>query len=285
MRAQEALVAATRALRGAGIEAAPGDARRLMAHALGVAPDRLSLALHDPMPEGAQDRLDALIAARMTRQPVAQIIGKRLFWGHEFRVTRDTLDPRPETEILVHAALRHPFAHVLDLGTGTGCILLSLLKSMPFAVGTGTDLSEAALKIAQENAESLKVATRTQFRRSDWFSDIAGRFDLIVSNPPYITQDEMAGLSADVLDWEPHSALTPGGDGLDPCRVIARGAGARMIAGGRILLEIGPSQGDAVSGMLHAQGFEGVTIHRDLDGRDRVVEARKGNEGGHRLAL
>lgn len=273
MKAQEALVGATRQLTQAGIEGAAGDARRLLAHALGVAPDRLTLALQDPLPEGAQMRLDAAIAARAAHQPVAQITGKRMFWGQEFRVTRDTLDPRPDTETLVAAALEQPFVSLLDLGTGTGCILISLLKSMPFARGTGTDISPAALEIARENAQTLGVAPRATLIESDWFSAVPGRFDLIVSNPPYIAQDEMAGLSADVRDWEPLGALTPGGDGLDAYRAIARGAGARLMAGGRILLEIGPTQGAAVRALLAAQGFHDIAIRQDFDGRDRVVTA------------
>ncbi|KEO51858.1 peptide chain release factor N(5)-glutamine methyltransferase [Thioclava pacifica] len=275
MKAQEALIAATRRLKEAGIEGAPGDARRLLAHALGIGPDRLTLALHDPMPEDAIGRLDLAIAAREAHQPVAQITGKRLFWGHEFRVTRDTLDPRPETEILVQVALERPFVHVLDLGTGTGCILISLLKSMPFAAGTGMDLSPAALDVARENATALGVVKRAKFQQSDWFSAVPGRFDLIVSNPPYIAQAEMDGLSRDVREWEPHSALTPGGDGLDAYRAIARGAPARLMAGGRIVLEIGPTQAAAVTDLLAEQGFEQIETRKDLDGRDRVILAHK----------
>ncbi|OOY09499.1 peptide chain release factor N(5)-glutamine methyltransferase [Thioclava sp. F36-7] len=278
MRAQDALVAATRRLREAGIEGAQTDARRLLAHALQIAPDRLTLALQDALPEDATARFEAALTAREARQPVAQITGKRLFWGHEFRVTRDTLDPRPETELLVEVALERPFVHALDLGTGTGCILISLLKSMPFAAGTGTDLSDAALEVAKSNAEALGVAKRAKFLISDWFANVPGRYDLIVSNPPYIAQDEMAGLSQDVRDWEPLSALTPGGDGLDAYRAIARGAGARLLAGGRLAVEIGPTQAQAVSDLFAAQGFERIETRQDLDGRDRVVLAHKSGD-------
>lgn len=278
-RAQDALRAGIARLTEAGLADAPRDARRLLAHALGVAPERLTLALHDPITPDQQAAFDAGIAARAARQPVSQIIGSRLFWGLEFRVTRDTLDPRPETEILVEAALEQPFLKLLDLGTGTGCILLSLLKAMPFATGLGTDLSEAALAVAQDNADRLGLAARAQFRRSDWFAEVPGRFDLIVSNPPYIAADEMAGLDPDVRDWEPHAALTPGGDGLDPYRAIALGAFSRLMPGGRILLEIGPTQGEAVSAFLAAQGFEGISVRKDWDGRDRVVMAQKPDDG------
>jgi release factor glutamine methyltransferase len=214
---------------------------------------------------------EASLAARLARQPVAQITGRRLFWGLSFRVTPDTLDPRPETETLVAEALERPFLKVLDLGTGTGCILLSCLKGMPMARGVGVDASPAALAVAEANARDLGLAERARFLQSDWFSAVSGVFDLIVSNPPYIAEAEMASLAPEVRDWEPHLALTPGGDGLDSYRVIARGAGARLMPGGRILLEIGPTQGRAVADMLTAAGLEGVRVLPDMDGRDRVV--------------
>ncbi|MGD9919190.1 MAG: peptide chain release factor N(5)-glutamine methyltransferase [Paenirhodobacter sp.] len=275
MRAQDALVLGTRRLSAAGIEGAATDARRLMAHALGVAPERLMLALQDAITPDQQAVFDAALTAREARQPVAQITGLRRFWGQEFRVTRDTLDPRPETEILVEAALEKPFVKLIDLGTGTGCILLSLLKSMPFATGLGTDQSEAALTVAAENAARLGLEKRARFQRADWFAGVTGRFDLIVSNPPYIAESEMAGLAPEVRDWEPHAALTPGGDGLDAYRALARGAFTHLMPGGRVLFEIGPTQGAAVSDLLSAQGFSEVAIRRDLDGRDRVVGAVK----------
>lgn len=275
MTAAEALRAAVPRLVAVGNAGAARDARLLLAHAMEIAADRLTLHLPDPMTDAALVRFEAVVTARLLHQPVAQIIGQRLFWGRSFQVTRDTLDPRPETEILVEAALQRPFARVLDMGTGSGCILLSLLADMPMAQGIGSDVSEAALAVAASNAARLGVQARAGFVASDWFARIDGRFDLIVSNPPYISAEEMAGLSRDVLDWEPHGALTPGGDGLAPYRIIAAGAGARLVAGGRILLEIGPTQGPAVAQMLAAQGFAAVTVLQDFDGRDRVVCAQK----------
>ncbi|WP_339107415.1 peptide chain release factor N(5)-glutamine methyltransferase [Thioclava sp. GXIMD4216] len=262
-------------LREAGIASAAGDARRLLAHALRVSPERLTLALHDPVAEEAQARFARFLAARMDFQPVSQITGARLFWGRKFKVTQDTLDPRPETEILVERALQQPFRNVLDLGTGTGCILLSCLAEMPKATGVGVDLSPQALAVAQSNADNLGLSERVRLTVSDWFDAVDGMFDLIVSNPPYIAQDEMAGLARDVLDWEPHSALTPGGDGLSAYAKIARGLLVHLAPGGRILFEIGPTQGAAVCGFLSEIGLDGCRIWPDLDGRDRVVEARR----------
>jgi release factor glutamine methyltransferase len=267
-------------LQAAGVEGAARDARVLLAHALGVAPDRLTLHLPDEF-TGLQARVfEAALAAREARQPVAQITGRRLFWGQWFAVTRDTLDPRPETETLVAAALEQPFLKVLDLGTGTGCILLSCLKGMPMARGVGVDISDAALAVAAENSRNLGIADRARFLRSDWFSAVTGAFDLIVANPPYIAADEMAGLAPDVRDWEPHLALTPGGDGLDAYRAIARGVGARLMPGGRLLVEIGPTQGPAVASLFAAAGLGGVRVLPDLDGRDRVVSATKSGDDG-----
>ncbi len=273
MKGNEALRAAIPRLREAGIEDAARDARLLLAHAMDLAPDRLTLHLPDLLSEGQRAAYDAAIAARAARQPVSQIIGQRLFWGRSFRVTRDTLDPRPETEVLVAEALSRPFVKMADLGTGTGCILISCLLDMPMATGLGTDQSLAALEVAGGNARAHGLGTRAQFRQADWFQGIADRFDLIVSNPPYIAADEMPALSPEVRDWEPMAALTPGGDGLNAYRAIALGAGARLMPGGRLLLEIGPTQGAAVVALLAAQGFAGLRILPDLDGRDRVVVA------------
>lgn len=275
MKAQVALVLGTRQLAGAGIAGAATDARRLMAHALGVAPERLTMVLGDEITAAQHETFLSALQARAARQPVAQITGLRRFWGHEFRVTRATLDPRPETEALIEAALQEPFARLIDLGTGTGCILCSLLKAMPAAEGLGTDISEAALAVAAENAARLGLGPRAQFQLSDWFAAVEGSFDLIVSNPPYIAEDEMAGLAPEVRDWEPRGALTPGGDGLDAYRALAAQAPAHLAPGGRILVEIGPTQGAAVRELFAAAGLAGIEIRPDFDGRDRVVLARK----------
>jgi release factor glutamine methyltransferase len=271
----EALAPAIARLEAAGVEGAARDARVLLAHALGLAPDRLTLHLPDKMTEPQAKSYEDAIRARAARQPVAQITGRRLFWGQWFRVTGDTLDPRPETETLVAAALERPFLKVLDLGTGTGCILLSCLKGMPIAKGVGVDISDAALEVAADNSRGFGLADRARFLRSDWFSQVSGAFDLIVSNPPYIAASEMADLAPEVRDWEPHLALSPGGDGLEAYRTIARGAGARLMPGGRILVEIGPTQGAAVRSLFLAAGLEEVRVLPDMDGRDRVVAAAK----------
>jgi release factor glutamine methyltransferase len=214
--------------------------------------------------------LAALVGRRVAGEPMSHILGYRDFWEHRFEVTADVLDPRPETETLVAAALEAPFSRVLDLGTGSGCILLSLLAARDGAAGLGTDLSEAALAVAGRNAERLGVRDRAALIPSDWWRAVTGRFDLIVSNPPYIAADEMAALQPE-LSHEPRMALTDEGDGLSAYRVLTGGAPAHLAPGGRLMVEIGPTQGAAVAAMFQAAGLTAVEIRLDLDGRDRVV--------------
>jgi release factor glutamine methyltransferase len=214
--------------------------------------------------------LQRLIARRARREPISHISGKRAFWMHEFEVTPDVLDPRPDTETLVEAALKHRFGTVLDLGTGSGCILLSLLHERPAARGIGTDLSEAALAVAKRNADRVGVADRVSWAVSDWFSSVTGTYDLIVSNPPYIALDEMAGLAPE-LDYEPRMALTDEQDGLSAYRAITQDAMRHLNPQGRLMVEIGPTQAAAVSDLFARAGLVDLHVHQDLDGRDRVV--------------
>lgn len=267
--------AAEARLRAAGVPDPAGDARRLFLHALNagggarLSRHHLAEALARPVPAPAAAVFEAAIAARAARQPVSQITGRRAFWTHEFRVTPDVLDPRPETETLVEAALALPWREVLDLGTGSGAILVSLLAARPGARGLGTDLSAAALAVARGNAADAGVDAR--FVESDWFAAVAGRFDLIVSNPPYIAEAEMPALAPEVRDWEPRMALTDGGDGLSAYRALCAGAPAHLHPGGHLLVEIGPTQGRAVAALMAAAGLSQVRILPDLDRRDRVV--------------
>jgi release factor glutamine methyltransferase len=261
-------------LAAAGVEGATRDARWLLAHVLGVDRGGLAATLEVPLSAPQEAAFEAAVAARAARQPVAQIIGWREFWGRRFRVTPDVLDPRGDTETLVALALKAPFTTVLDLGTGSGAILLTLLAERPSARGTGTDVSEPALAVARANAEALRVADRAALRLSDWFAGVTGRFDLIVSNPPYIALGEMAGLAPEVRDWEPRLALTDGGDGLAAYRAIAAGAAAHLAPGGRLLVETGAGQGSAVRELFEAAGLEDVACHTDLGGLQRVVSAR-----------
>ena len=273
MTGAEALRAALPRLQTAGIERAGRDLRLLLAFAIGIPPDRLTLVLDDPLSDAAAVRFEAAVQARVSRQPVSQIVGGRQFWGRWFRVTPDVLDPRPETETLIAAALDGTFSRVLDLGTGSGVILITLLAERRLATGTGVDLSEKALSVAAANAASLAVADRAIFLQSDWLRAVSGTFDLVVSNPPYIAEAEMPGLAPEVLQWEPRLALTPGGDGLAAYRSILRDIRLVLTPPGRVLLETGAGQGDAVAALCQAAGLRAVTVLQDIDGRDRVVSA------------
>lgn len=269
---QDLLRQAGATLQAEGIES--GDARPLLAEVLGVARDRLVLMAHDPVTSEQEQAYEALIAARLRRVPVSKLLGRRLFWGMSFEVTADTLDPRPETESLIAAALSAGAPkRLLDLGTGTGCIALSLLSEWPDTRGLACDISPAALEVAKRNARHLDLADRCELRISDWYSEVSERFDLIVSNPPYISQTEMAELSREVHDHDPHLALTPGGDGLAPYHVLASGALAHLEPGGRLLVEIGWRQGPDVARIFAAAGLCQVEVLPDMDGRDRVVSA------------
>ncbi len=258
------------------------EARRLLAEA-GV-PDPATdvrrlwdFACLDP--RGDQTSVfERAVTERTGRKPVSQIVGGRDFWKGWFHVTPDVLDPRPETETLVELALSEPFSRVLDLGTGSGCILISLLAERPEALGVGTEVSEAAVLVAGRNAARHGVVDRLVLPLSDWFEDVGGRFDLIVSNPPYIAADEMEGLQPEVRDFEPRGALTDEGDGLSAYRIIAAGAPDHLTENSRLMVEIGADQGQAVAEIFLAAGLADVMVHPDLAGRDRVVSARQSPE-------
>lgn len=266
-----ALFAATRRLAEAGVPDPGRDARRLFSHAVGVDPGRLTLVLPEPIDGAKLEAFEALVARRCAREPVSHLTGSRAFYGRRFKVTRDVLDPRPETEMLVEAALSEPFGHVLDLGVGSGCILLTLLAEMPDARGVGVDVSEAACAVARENARALGLSERAHISVSDWVSRVEGMFDLVVSNPPYIARGEMADLAPEVRDWEPEGALTDGADGLSCYRAILDGASQVLTPGGRLVMELGADQAEAVGTLAVARGFAPIALIPDLDGRDRVI--------------
>lgn len=258
----------------AGIENGPRDARLIMAAALDVAPERVTLLAYDEIDSVSEAAFMASIHMRAEGHPVSHLVGGRLFFDRWFKVTPDVLDPRPETEELVAEALKMPFADVLDLGTGSGAIIVTLLAERPDAVGVATDISDAALQVATDNAVALGVADRVHFEVSNWFAAVGGQFDLIVSNPPYIAADEMDGLQAEVRLFEPRMALTDEADGLTAYRKISAGAPAYLRRGGRLLVEIGPTQASAVSAMMEKAGLVDVRVIPDLDGRDRVVAGK-----------
>lgn len=272
--AAQAMVAATHRLRAAGVPDPARDARILLAHAAQIDASRVTLIAPEALDPVIAERFDHLVSLRAIRIPVSHLIGEREFYGRRFKVSSDVLDPRPETEILIEAALSEPFDHVLDLGVGSGCILVTLLCERPDATGIGIDLSEPACLQASANAVWHRIADRAEIQNGRWFEGVKGRFDLIVSNPPYISLSEMEGISEEVRNHEPALALTDGSDGLECYREIAPQLPGFLKPGGRVLVEIGPTQAKAVQTMFQQAGLTQVSVIQDLDGRDRVVSAR-----------
>lgn len=283
-------VAAARALREGGIDTPSLDARVLLGHATGLSHEGLIAHGQKLLDPEAAARLAGYVTRRLAGEPVSRIKGSREFYGRDFRIDPHTLDPRPDTETLVEAALDIVAAkhlgnrplHVLDLGTGSGCILLTLLAELPLAGGTGTDLSPGALQLASENARRLGLDTRARFLAADWYEGLSGRFDLIVANPPYIPTGEIAGLSAEVAGHDPNGALDGGGDGLCAYRRIAARAADFLAPEGHLLVEIGPTQAQAVVGLFRSAGLmaEDEGVRFDLAGRPRCIEAKGSSRGG-----
>lgn len=258
------------------------DARLLVGHALGL--DAAGLIVHADRPVSDADvaRIIALAERRIAGEPVARIVGEKEFWSLPLRLSPETLVPRPDTETLVEAALafvrregreREPLT-ILDLGTGSGAILLALLSELPAATGVGVDIAESAARTARENAERLGLARRARFVVADWAAGILGRFDLVVSNPPYIRHEEIPGLPLEVRRFDPDIALNGGADGLAAYREIINGLEAILAQEGRAFLEVGADQAAAVAELAELLDLEAVP-HKDLVGIDRVVEFRR----------
>ncbi len=246
------------------------ESRLLAAHSLGIGLSHLTLHLQDEMTVEQRDSLASYVARRLSYEPMSHILGYREFWGRRFRVNSDVLDPRPETEFLIEAALSRSFEKVLDIGTGSGAIAVSLMAERENARAVASDLSNAALEVAKVNARDHDVADRIDFIQSDLWQNIKGKFDLIVSNPPYISLDEMQGLDRG-LEFEPRFALTDEQDGLSFYRKISRKASKYLTSQGRLIFEIGSTQGKDVAHILDQSGFKEVNIIQDFDNRDRIV--------------
>lgn len=266
-------------LTDAGIDSAALDSRLLVSHVTG---NSLEDIVCKPMASVAADvavRLDDAISRRIAGEPVHRIIGAREFYGLNLELSPDTLEPRPDTEALVELVLPHVrqlalqngACRILDLGTGTGAIMLALLSEVEAASGVMTDISEDALATAQSNAVRLGLAKRTKAVRSNWFAGIDGQFDVIVSNPPYIPSIDVVGLAREVKDHDPLRALDGGPDGLEAYRDIAAGAAEHRSDGGVVAVEIGAGQGPDVRAIFLASGFELAESRADLGGHERAL--------------
>ncbi|MDR3438577.1 peptide chain release factor N(5)-glutamine methyltransferase [Telmatospirillum sp.] len=275
-RSGDILLHLTERLRSAGVEQARLDARLLLAYALGVSGTDVFSHPERVLSADDEERVLTVAERRIRREPMSHILGRREFWSMDFKVTADTLDPRPDTETLVEAVLeriddRQAPLDLLDLGTGTGCILLALLSELPTASGVGVDGSLAALAVARENARTHGLSHRAGFVLGDWGRGIERRFDIILSNPPYIPDDDIDGLEAEVALFEPRTALAGGPDGLDCYRALAPDVFRLLKPGGFAALEVGKGQAEAVGSILAQSGLDPLAVRRDLAGVDRCV--------------
>lgn len=270
------LCQAGQVLRAAGIEAPRLEARRLLAHAMGCREEDL---LRDPraaVPGGAAAAFGEALRRRAAHEPVAHILGRQGFWTLDLEVSADTLIPRADSEAIVEAALAafprtEAIGRVLDLGTGTGALLLAVLAEVPGAWGVGVDLAPAAAALAARNAAANGLAGRAAFIAGDWDSALSGRFDLVLSNPPYIVSEEIAGLMPEVARHEPRLALDGGADGLGAYRRILARLPALLAPGGRAVLELGIGQRAAVEAIAAAEGLLSLGARADLGGVERAL--------------
>lgn len=262
----------------AGLADCEGEARDLVMAATGLSRSELLTRGTDFISPEAFDRLQDYSARRLLGEPVDHILGWREFYGRRFDVSKEVLSPRQETEEVVAKALlmikSQTAPRLLDLGTGSGAIILTLLAEHADATGVAIDVSEAALDIARINAQALELSRRVDFHQSHWFEAVQGTFDLIISNPPYIDSDAMADLPREVVDYDPHISLHGGTDGLEPYRIIARGAKAYLKAGAALVFEIGYDQGETVPQILQNEGYTDVVMSCDLAGQARIVSCR-----------
>ncbi|MEQ8968532.1 MAG: peptide chain release factor N(5)-glutamine methyltransferase [Azospirillaceae bacterium] len=276
------IAAAARRLAAAGIEDGLGDARHLARLALGV--DRIGLVgLRDSVPDAAgRAAFEALVARRAAREPVSRIAGRREFWSLDLALTPDTLDPRPDSETAVAALLdRLPAAtegrvpRVVDLGTGSGCLLLAVLAERPDAAGLGVDRSAGAVAAARSNAARVGLADRAAFAVADWAAALGGPVDAIIANPPYIRRGDLADLAPEVTGHDPRAALDGGPDGLDAYRALLPDAVAALAPGGVLALEIGHDQAGDVTALAAGAGLVGLETRADLAGRPRCIAGEK----------
>jgi release factor glutamine methyltransferase len=271
MTVAEALRHGAARLRAAGIDNPRLEARLLLAHAMGCDTAELIRAPDAPAPA-----YDGLLDRRVAHEPLAYIVGHRGFWSLDFAVSPATLIPRPDTETLIEAALAMPppgARRILDLGTGTGCILLTLLHEWPDAFGIGIDRAPAAAALARRNAVALGLADRAAFVCGDWAAPLVGRFDMVVSNPPYIRTAEIPGLMPDVARYEPRGALDGGADGYDAYRGITADLPRLLTPSGTAILELGAGQADGVAALAADAGLISET-RRDLAGIARAIVLR-----------
>lgn len=269
----------TEFLASRGVDSPRLSAEHLVGHALGLNRMRLYLEFERPLTEPELSLIRPLVKRRSQREPLQHILGEVDFAGVRLKVDRRALIPRPETELLVEvvaswAVENPPVARIADLGTGTGAIALGLAERLPSVTVLAVDREDAALALARENAAARLCGDRVEFVRSDWFTAMpSASCDIIVSNPPYLSETELAEVAPEVRDFEPRSALVAAEDGLGDLLKIIAGAGERLRRGGLLALETGPSQHAALIDAANTAGYSRVESRRDLTGRDRFILA------------
>ena len=278
--AQAALASGAARLGAAGVPEPRRDARLLLAHALGARPEALIAAPEKELDAAQAEAYSRLIARRAAREPVSRILGRREFWSLEFRITPDAFDPRPDSETVVAAVLdwlpaRDARLRLLDLGTGSGCLLISLLSELPNAWGLGIDCSAGAVRTARANAEALGFGSRAHFAVGHWGTAVNGAFNVVVTNPPYIAEADIAALAAEVAGYEPYHALAAGADGLGAYRALAADLPRLLAPGGVAAIEIGDGQAARVAPILRRAGLALAEARRDLAGTVRCLVARE----------
>ena len=274
MKVQELLIASQAKLRECGISDPIRDARLLLADCLELRTQNLNLLNDSYISEIKISKFWRMVKERCKRKPVSKILGYRSFWGRDFEINENVLDPRGDTETLIELILDCKFENMLELGTGSGAIAITVLAERPKVTCVATDISEYALKTASTNSKRHGVESRLKLLHSNWFEKISGSFDVIVSNPPYISSEEYAQLSAEVVKYDPKISLTLGGDGLEAYREILSRALEKLSKNGHIFLEIGYTQANAVGHLFREAGFEQIKVHKDLGSRDRVISAK-----------
>ena len=274
MKLKEVLADTAIKLSKSGIEGAARDARILTAFALEIPISELSLKINQQVSEKIIVELEKLILRRINREPISKILGRRDFWGRTFSINENVLDPRGDTETLIDFVVEKPVKSVLELGTGSGAIAVTLACEWKEVHVTATDISENALSLAKINAEKFNVQNKIHFLTSDWFENVKGAYDLIISNPPYIGLTEQDEISAEVIKYDPEIALFAGRDGLDAYRRIMPSLSKFLNPDGLVVLETGASQGIKVKNMMNAAGFIDAKIVKDLSGKDRLVAAK-----------
>jgi release factor glutamine methyltransferase len=274
------VASAASALSAAGFEDARRQARRLIASALSLSQADLFGHPDQAVDEHQISRVRMMLGRILKHEPLSRIVGMREFWGLQFDLSSDTLEPRPETETVVEAVLKRIFdqrepLRFLDLGTGTGCLLLALLSEFPKASGVGVDIAEQAVRTASRNAANLGISDRAFFFVGDWGAAVSGRFDAIVANPPYIATRDLALLPREVTCYDPLRALDGGADGLMAYRAIAGDLRRVLTANGIFVAEVGVDQAGAVAGIMMANGLVFDGTDKDLAGIARCVTTRR----------